>query len=387
MARKIEGASRSDLFRFPATMLVVIGVDTKHRSAEEHPLYDGTRMDRLKREGFKPGFVESIAEMDVIEPVEIREEVGVGWVVVDGRTRVLGAREADKLRAKAGGEPCEVPCVISKLDDVTAALRMVVHNEQRREDDDVSRARKAQWLLNNGKTTKQVALTFGVSPASVATWVRMLTAHAKVLAAVQAGTISASLAAEIATLARDAQVAKLEELVAAGETSVRAGRDNIRGERSAEKLAGDADGEDGDGEDAETSADETFEDKIERALMGKPAQGLLKMMLRINDEKAAASESGDGFVSKDARNLLAWAVGKAHTNKVAGLTGLIRACVKEAEDKRAARVAAAVAKAAAAAAKPDVALGPSAVEPLASAPKGKRAKANGAAAEVADGAE
>jgi hypothetical protein len=278
----------------------------------------------------------------------VRRE-GDEYVIEDGRTRERGARAANKLREEKGLPPVTVPFIVSEDDEVNATRAMVYLNEIRRTtDDDVTRAHKAAWLINQGQTTAEVAQDFKRSPATIKTWLRMLKAHPKVLEAVKAGTISASVAAEIATITpAAAQLAKLAELVAAGETSVRAARDNIRGERSAqaigEALDADGDGEaSGSSEDGEVADDLAFEDRVERALGGRPTLGMLKMML-------AAADEHPNTVSTDVRNLLAWMCQKAKPNKVAGLTGLVRTVVKAQEEKRAKRVAAALAKAEAAA--------------------------------------
>lgn len=194
------------LYRFDPNDLIVIGLDTK--DGPEHELWD----ERIKLPLEEP-MVVNIMSLGVKETVTVRQGEK-GYEVVNGRRRVLHAREANK-RLKSQGEPLvKVPATVEVGDDVHMEKLTISLNEIRRDDDTLVKAEKCMRLLHrNGGDYKDAARVFGVSVAAIKNWSKLAELAPKVKRAVAAGEISASAAAELHGVSKDSQVAKLDKLM------------------------------------------------------------------------------------------------------------------------------------------------------------------------------
>ena len=67
-----------------------------------------------------------------------------------------------------------------------------------------------------GKTEAEVAIDFGVSQQTIKNWLALGDLSAPVRKAIEAGQIAASAGAQLTSLSREDQVARLEELKASG---------------------------------------------------------------------------------------------------------------------------------------------------------------------------
>lgn len=199
-------APRGSVFMIDPESLVL--VDDK-----EHPLYD----PRVNAD-LNPSFVKNVTVRGVIKPVIIRKE-GDKAIVIDGRQRVRAAREANKKINAEGGVTLRIPCIIKRTDDDTAASMMVELNEHRVADGLVTKAFKAQRLLNRGLSNEAVADSFGVSTSTLRNWLLLADCHPKVRAAVEDGRVRlADATRELAKLPHNEQVAQLEKLMAENPT-------------------------------------------------------------------------------------------------------------------------------------------------------------------------
>jgi ParB family chromosome partitioning protein len=199
-------AKRGTIFYFDPDDLVVI-------TDKDHPLYDPRVGVELTAD-----FVNSIKQRGVIEPVVIRKN-GEVPEIVDGRQRVLAAREANRQLKAEGGTTLSIPAVQWRGDDGGAFETAILLNEQRRDDSVTEKAAKASALAQRGRTEEEIAATFGKSVSTVKAWLKLMDLHPKVQEAVDRGLVSASDAArKLGTLTREDQVKALADLSQNGHT-------------------------------------------------------------------------------------------------------------------------------------------------------------------------
>ncbi len=209
MSKKVELGRKSAYTANPRE-LTIIGRDTKHKRGE-HPLWD----ERAARE-VDEAMVCNIMVYGVIEPVTVVRD-GDGFNVVDGRGRVMAAREANKRLKKQGSKELRIPVLMRDGDDSRLFGVMVSANEHRRADDVLVKAQKAGRMLDFDATEEEVANAFGVTVATVRGWKLLLSASPRVQKAITAGAISSTAATALARLPRDKQDEQLSKLTKNGQ--------------------------------------------------------------------------------------------------------------------------------------------------------------------------
>lgn len=223
---------RQDLLRFDPEDLVIVD-DPKN------PLYD----PRAKLP-VDDALVRNIMVHGVLQPVILRRngERPDGTAVMEvvaGRQRVKAAREANKRLHAAGAEEVLVPAIVKRGDDEMTFGVMVSENELRRGDSPIEKARKLQRYLDMGGGEDKAAVVFGVSRGTIRNLLALLDCDKSVQKAVEAGSITATLAAtEFSKVPRDEQKAALDKLLASGgATKGSKARDNVRAVRSGGETA------------------------------------------------------------------------------------------------------------------------------------------------------
>lgn len=197
-------AKRSNIFFLDPEEITII-------TDKNHPLYDPRVELPLKEPTIR-----SMMNRGVIQPVTIRKD-GEQAIAVDGRRRVLHAREANRRLKADGATPIGVPVKQWRGDDVNAYEVAIELNEHREADSLLAKARKANVLLQRGRNEDQVGDVFGVSATTISAWTKLLDLHPRVQTAVEQGRISATVAVQkLGTLPRDEQAKALEELDASG---------------------------------------------------------------------------------------------------------------------------------------------------------------------------
>lgn len=208
-AFKKDVAKRGNLWQFDPKDMVIIGHDTK--DGPEHELYD----ERIKLP-LDESMILSIMAIGVRESVTIRKNAANGTAeVVNGRRRVLHAREANK-RLKKKGEPIvSVPAILETgseehMNEVSIAL-----NEIRVDDPMMVKVAKCERLLaRNGGDRPAAARAFGVTTAAIKNWMKIAELAPKVRKAIDRGDISPSAAATLHGKEKEEQVAALDKLIA-----------------------------------------------------------------------------------------------------------------------------------------------------------------------------
>lgn len=184
------------------------GLDTD--DGDEHPLFDERVLEPLDE-----AMIANIDALGVQETILVRKDGDVPQVV-DGRRRVLHAREANRRRAERGQPPIAVPALNFRGSDLDTMSVAIATNEIRTDDSPLAKARKAQRLLRHGETETRAALMFGVEVPTLRSWLRLLDCDDTVLAAVEAGNLTSSAALPLAQLPRADQREELASAMAGG---------------------------------------------------------------------------------------------------------------------------------------------------------------------------
>lgn len=230
-----ETASRGNLYRFDPSALVVVGHDTK--DGPEHELYDervNLPLDDM--------MIVNFMAIGVKQSITVRKNPATGkGEVVDGRRRVLHAREANKRLKKLGEPLLTVPGILESGSEEHMQETAIALNEIRVDDPITVKIAKCERLLaRNGGDHKAAAVTFGVTTATIKNWVKVSELAPKVRKAVDRGEISASAAAQLHSLEKEAQVAELEKLTAEADkkSTKKGGKRKKVSAKKAKKAAG-----------------------------------------------------------------------------------------------------------------------------------------------------
>lgn len=208
-ADKLGAQSRSDVYFFNPEDLVLV-------TDKSSPLYD-ERIDMPLPENL----VASIMANGVYDPILVRkngERDDGSYIVevVDGRQRVRACIEANKRLAKEKKEPVRVPARLRTDDEDGALDCMIASNEIRVGDDMMTRARKLRRYLDMGRTEAEARLAFGVSQSTLKNLMALTECAKPVQKAVAEGQMSLSTARNLATLPKEEQKARVEELAEQG---------------------------------------------------------------------------------------------------------------------------------------------------------------------------
>lgn len=172
--------------------------------------------------------VGSIMAFGVITAITVTRD-GDRIVVVDGRRRVLHAREANKRLIDLGKPPVSVPFTIRHGETHKLFEAAIAANTHRRADIAYISAIKSAQALNNGSTLPGVARAFSVTVTTIENWLSLLRLHPKILHVVKVGKIPYTVAMRLAKLPQDQQIPKFKALVKAGATNANAVRAVIGG--------------------------------------------------------------------------------------------------------------------------------------------------------------
>ena len=206
----IEDATRKTIFLVDPRRLTIIGLDTD--DGPEHYAYDPRANDPID-----PAMIASIRDIGVQQTCKVVVEKDDRIVVIDGRQRTKNARAAMgemKVDGEAGWDALTVPCYAEKLGEIERLLVMgVALNEIRRDDSIMVKAAKAQRMLDQGITIARVAVSFGVSMATIRNWIASLALAAPVKKAIEQGAITVTAAAKWSDMPKADQVAALARAV------------------------------------------------------------------------------------------------------------------------------------------------------------------------------
>ncbi|RQZ50907.1 ParB N-terminal domain-containing protein [Burkholderia sp. Bp9099] len=197
-----------------------------------HPLFD-----RRALLPYDEAMVRNIRHRGVLETILVHKDPETGEViVVDGRRRVIAAREANRRLRDEGLPPIMVPALPKRGKQAELAGMMVATNEHREHDSPINRAEKMQRLRDLGYDDEQIAAEFRIEPPTVVASLRLLDCTAAVRDALEADQITVSHALKLAKLPPEKQREKVRAVVAAAEG--KEGHEKARAQKAA--LTGDA---------------------------------------------------------------------------------------------------------------------------------------------------
>lgn len=276
----LEHAAKFTAYNFDPNDLVIIGKDTD--DGPGHNLYDPRIKLRLSE-----SMVLSIMAQGVLENVTVTSLDGKP-VVVDGRRRVLHAREAlARMKAADKSAVLRIPVAFRKDTDAGLFATMVVANSHRLNDDPVAEARKAETMRErHSASDDDIAKAFGWTTQTVRNRRKLLTLPAKVLRLVQMGKVSVTAALAMSGMEAEEAIEAAEEIAAEDGESTHGQAKRVRAAKD---------------EDAEPAIGKRFIKKI------------------------LASEAAESL-SDDTRKTLQWICGDIKAVAVRGLS----ACIKEA---------------------------------------------------------
>ncbi|WP_376699807.1 hypothetical protein [Burkholderia seminalis] len=184
-----------------------------------HPLYD-----RRVHQAPDEKTIRNYRAHGVFTPVIFFKDVETGqFLIVEGRKRVINARELNRRLINEGREPITIPAIPKRVlgDGVKPFVGVMISaNEIRQADSLVNRAEKMARALDVGHTLEAVSAMFGVNKATVTVAMKLLDCCMAVRDAVEAGTITQVVAMKLAKLSPDEQRGKLAEIEAAIEGKV-----------------------------------------------------------------------------------------------------------------------------------------------------------------------
>lgn len=278
-----------NVWNFDPNDLVIIGKDTD--DGKDHNLYD----PRIKLP-LSEAMVLSIMAQGVLENVTVASIDGKP-VVVDGRRRVLHAREAlARLRKDDKEAALRVPATFRKDSDAGLFATMIIANSHRLNDHPVVEARKAEIMQQrHNASDDEIAKAFGWTTQTLRNRRKLLTLPEKVLRKVQSGEISVTAATELAKMDPEDATAAAEEM--------------------AEESGGSTHGQ---GRRARAAANPDAEPVIGK----RQIKGILE------------SEEAENL-SDDTRRVLQWIVGEIKPVAIKGLSACIKAVQAAKDAKRA----------------------------------------------------
>lgn len=204
-----DGKRMGGVFRLDPDDLVIIGLDTS--DGEEHPYYDHDIEKPIPE-----GFIKNLMGIGVREPIHIIKDPdhpGTG-VVVGGRKRTRGLREANKRLLQMGEPPHLIPCIYERGEESDFIALDISTNEHHYGSSELTRARKVKRLLNRGMDTREVAVHCGVTPQTIRNWVKFLELSEPTKKAVDDGKLSMSAALDLHGMPVKEQDLMLRKLLA-----------------------------------------------------------------------------------------------------------------------------------------------------------------------------
>lgn len=283
--------------------LVVIGVDVT-----EGPTLD--LIDERVTEDLDNNLCADINQRGVFSPVVCRRTLN-GLEVLDGRRRVLHAREVNRIRSKTGDSQLDVPVVIVEADDTAAQEYMLSANCNRLAENTMGLAHKVARLfmllaagdkLQEPAAYRRCAVAANVSEPTVRNYLTLVSLASEVQELVRTDAIGVAAAITLKGLNPSEQVAACKQLEEENKTH-------------------------------DASAARRIRDKV--TTPAKPTAKVIKNMLFL-----AGLDAQDGILSADELpdyivEVLKWFIGESDGASIPGLQGLqTRAMSREVQDSK-----------------------------------------------------
>jgi ParB-like chromosome segregation protein Spo0J len=210
--------TRADYYMIPPEDIWLIGIDTD--DGEDHVLV----ADAINHEPIDDKMVRNFMCLGVMTPIWVRKvKVSTDGPQADGpqmryecifgRTRVQGAREANKLLTEQGRPTIKVPCLVKTLEEKMLAMAILSENEMRRSTTPLEKARALQRTYARGTTPEEASIMFGVVPASIERWEKISALAPQVIERLETGKTNATAALVVADLPLQEQAPALDKAI------------------------------------------------------------------------------------------------------------------------------------------------------------------------------
>lgn len=194
--------------------LVIPGIDEPN---EESVLFDKERKDLE----LNPDLLDSIMRYGVKKNVNARRNASTGkFEIVDGRQRVLHAREANRLLTAKGEKPRKILCRVELGSDDLMFELMITLN-QHIESTPLMKARLAERFYMRSQSVGETCRVCRVSEHTFKEWMELLQMDKEVHDAIDEGKISCNQALKFVKLPHDKQRETLKSLVEMGAKKAR----------------------------------------------------------------------------------------------------------------------------------------------------------------------
>jgi len=319
MSKTAIAASRGTIFKVDPKKLVIVGIDTAHKSKREHPLWQPRINLPINHD-----MVESMVAFGPIEPVECRKN-GTNkdgsdvLEVIFGVQRTRSLRIANDIRVKKGLEPWPMKVLVTSRDDNEAGEVIQVENHQRQNDDKITTALAMREQLDLGKDEEYVArVLFRCDVQTMQRTLALLDLDDEVKRHVQTGALSAHAAYELRGEPRERQREIVRELLGTPRAGVSMPAGDHGDDEEASPAAAKAPRKAPTAKDikkkvAEAAGKDAYE---------KPSKVLLNRIIAEWEIKGSKNQIKN-TIDQHTINVLRWVAGKGDKNRVSGLTEVV----------------------------------------------------------------
>lgn len=180
-----DALAKGNFYQYDPDQLVII-TDPKHPLFDPRGLEapDAALVQSMLNFGFKTS-----------SSVEV-EATKEGLVVVDGRRRVIAAREVKRIQHEKGEDvSIRVRCLVSKDKPFVG---MILGNAHRKDESVLQKAAKAKRSIDMGYSEIETANLFGVTTQTIKNWLAAEALPDLIKAALETNNITVTLALELA---------------------------------------------------------------------------------------------------------------------------------------------------------------------------------------------
>ena len=205
---------RSELSHIDPKNIVIVGLDTPHKSVVEHAAFDPRALLPVSEE-----MQASIDAEGILQPIRVYatgKGDGRQYIAQAGRQRIKAARELNDKYAAAGvARRILIPCIIDAAPDEKRTFRVgIAENAIRVDDPLLLKIQQAAVMANvHAESREAIARTFGVSLPTISLWFKLHTAPAAIKAAFAESAITFTAALKLADLPADVQKTTLRALL------------------------------------------------------------------------------------------------------------------------------------------------------------------------------